>query len=323
MTMTRAWLYADDIIATIDEMVKNLREKAFLHKGRTHLYSGPSPAVQKQILGKNFDNQYRAQQWAKNHSAVMIDDTPIGQFLINFEGTGTFGYFMNHPHVPAEDYYVEGIKPWKHASRLFVASLWGDVTTTICGADRRGVYHTIELSTALNPNHMGLSVLETLQLLLNPKNRKIKRINEIDKKIYDGLYFETDYERAARLVALGEQRMALHEALKNASPANVRDALRIASKEVLQSPAEAYEYFLESQRRYRIDRSLQSAGTPIALRPAYNQTPEMRWQLREKKLQDFVNYVLAAIDNEITLMPTSVRPAFTPMEATFEDHTAA
>ncbi len=297
--MPRDWLTADDITAMVDDMVVKMGEAAFPHNGRAHLYSGPSKIVWNQILGLKTDNHDRAVEWAKNNGVTLIDDTPVGKFLDQFEGIGTFEYFKVNPRVPDAAKFNEAIKPWKHASRLFIAALWGDVTTTICGANRQGVYYGVELPSAINPGHIGLSIPETIRELLNPRAKPIETINEIPMVYIERYYQPSDYEPAHRLVGLGEQRMALHQAFRTSSPAAVRDALKLASAEILKTPADAYRYFLESQERYRIDRKEQLTGTPAETRPCYNQTPEERQKTRETQLMDFVARGLERIEAEI------------------------
>lgn len=81
----------------------------------------------------------------------MIDDTPIGQFLEEFEGVGVYVYFSKHPDVPTSKKEMEAKEVWAHASLRFIESLWGRVYTTICGADRGGVYYTVEIPAIAAP----------------------------------------------------------------------------------------------------------------------------------------------------------------------------
>jgi hypothetical protein len=52
------------------------------------------------------------------------------------------------------------------------------------------------------------------------------------------------------------------------------------------------------------------AGTPIADRPVYAQTADVRQTQRDAKLAHFAENVLALIETEIALMPKAVRPDF-------------
>lgn len=46
------------------------------------------------LVGLPYASNYvRGLAWAKKHSAMVIDDTTLGRFLNNFDGTGLFSYF--------------------------------------------------------------------------------------------------------------------------------------------------------------------------------------------------------------------------------------
>ena len=112
------------------------------------------------------------------------------------------------------------------------------------------------------------------------------------------------------MIQLGEVRMGLHEALVNADPKVIRTALKLASREVLRCPAEAYKYFLESRERFLIDRALHMKGTKAGDAFLTKRTPDKRKQQREEQLDRFTTKVLTLIQAEIALMPVVDRPDF-------------
>jgi hypothetical protein len=83
---------------------------------------------------------------------------------------------------------------------LFVLSLWGEVTTTICGADRSGVYYTAEIPMLIEPAQLALSLPEMMQALLAPRDKKIEVVNEVDMNKIQKLYSADNYDNAHRLI---------------------------------------------------------------------------------------------------------------------------
>ncbi len=308
--MPRIWVLPEDVIAEIDRRANKLKERAFPHNGHLHYYSGPSAAVWNLIADPKEKNHDIAIAWAKAHGAMIIDDSPIGKFLTNYKGMGTFAYFNLNPRIPARDRRDAGLRPWKHASHLLALSAHGQVTTTVNGADRGGVYYTIEYANTMEPSYLGLSASEFLDALSTPRKKEVLNINMLPFKEVLAKRDNKGTESAHVMIQLGATRMALHEALEKSDPDYIRKALNLASKEVLRSPAEAYKYFLVSQERFLIDRADQMKGTAFAENFAKHQTPIVRKQRREERLDQFTSKVLFLIETEIAMMPPSARPDF-------------
>lgn len=297
------WFEANDIITLINLMVLEMGEYAFPHNGRSHLYSGPSKLIANQLWPTNTNNHKRAQKWAKDHDLVIIDNTPVGSWLANFEKVGTFIYFKKNPHVLDVDKDEEATKPWRHASRLFIAALWGEISTTVCGADQKGVYFGTELPYAINEKHKGLPLDELYRALVNPRKIPIEYINEIPMRKIIKLYDPDDYKPAHRLVCIGEQLMALHEAQRSLSREGMREILRAASKEVFEGPSAAYRYFLESRERYNIDREILAAKDMGLSVPIFKKTAQERFEENEDMQRHFVKLVSDCIRAELSLAP--------------------
>ena len=309
--MPRVWVLPQDVIDEIDNRANALGIDAFPHKGRLHFYSGPSDAVWGLIAGDKQFNHERAITWAKDHGATIIEETPVGKWLDKYEGIGTFEYFEANPRIPDAENYNAGIAPWKHLSHLYALSAHGQITTTVAGASRRGVYYTIELPNTLMPSYMGLTAKQFLDDLSAKRTKPVEAINLIAfDRILKARDARGDVGDAHNLIQLGEQRMGLQEALETSRPSSIREALKLASKEVLRSPAEAYKYFLESQERYQIDRALQMKGTKAADDFLTHKTPDVRQRRREERLDQFTSKVLLLIETEIALMPAADRPDF-------------
>jgi len=307
--MPSVWVLPKDVISEIDAEANRLKDGAFPHNGQLHFYSGPSKPVWDLISGDKEKNYARAINCAKQHGATIIDDTPIGKYLLGYAGTGTFVYFDKNPLVPASEKREAGLLPWKHASRLFALSAHGQITTTVTGADRLGIYYTVELSNVFQPSYLDLSATEFLTALSVPRQKKVKAINLIPFPRIISEWKSKGVEAAHITIQRGEIRMALHEALEKSKPETIRAALKLASKEVLRSPKEAYEYFLLSQEYFLADRALQMPGTKFSDR-FLNTTPEKRQQRREKRLYQFTAQTLQLIETEIALMPQNERPDF-------------
>ena len=310
--MPRGWDRHETIIAEIDIKADRLKASAFSHHGRLHFYSGPRREVFDLIAGPyQDDNQIRATAWAKAHGAMIIEHSPIGKYLDNYRNIGTRKYFENNPlYVTMDEKREASLAPWKHLSHLFALSAHGQITTTVTGANIGGVYYTIELKNTLSPDYHGLSATEFLAALSMPRKKEIAAINLIPFSQILDARDKKDIEAANTMIQLGEIRMSLHEALETSRPDAIRNALKLASKEVLHSPAEAYKYFLESQERFLVDRALQMKGAPAYDDFMKNKTPVVRQQRREERLDQFASKVLLLIETEIALMPPASRPDF-------------
>ncbi len=310
--MPRGWDRHETIIAEIDIKADRLKASAFSHHGRLHFYSGPRRAVSDLIVGPyQDDNQTRATAWAEAHGAMIIEHSPIGKYLDHYRNLGTFKYFEKNPLYVTKGEKIEAaLAPWKHLSHLFALSAHGQVTTTVTGANTGGVYYTVELQNTLAPTYHGLSATEFLAALSTPRKKEVEAINLIPFDRILAEYKTNGIKAAHTMIQLGEIRMALHEALETSKPDAIKAALKVASKEVLRSPAEAYKYFLDSHERFSVDWALRMKGTPAGDEFLRDKTPDVRRQRREKHLDQFTSKVLLLIETEIALMPPAARPDF-------------
>lgn len=314
------WLYADDLIRMIDEIVSNSKLKALDHNGHTHFYSTPSDDVINQIAGVIINNHARALRRAPRLGATLIDDTLIGQFLSNFRGTGsaiiskkgTFDYFLANPLISADDKYYQAVAPWKHASRYFALASWGYVSTTICGASRDSVYYTLETPYAVNPYHPTPSdmqpIHDDLEALFVPRVKPVEFINLLPFDRVAKGYTPTKWERAHRIIGLGEQRMTLNEALDGVNPRTIGEGLRKASVEVLSRPIEVFQYYLESRECYLVDRHLMLKSAATKPKKSDIGTPQERQIKREREATEFGLMALQLVKTELELLPPADRP---------------
>lgn len=306
----------------VDEMFVALGEDAFPHNGKAHLYSGPREEVYKQLLDYDFYSNYeRALIWAKAHGAFTIDDSRIGQFLINgFSGKSVYDYFFEKHHGDGNLAWIEAGPVWRHASRLYILSLWGAVTTTVCGASDKSVYSLAELRTAVRPEQVALTMQEVVRQLLLPRDKEIETINEVPMQELIELKNKGGYARAQRAICLGEQRLALSEAIKTSSTDEIRDALSKVPADVLADPSQnigdaffnamieigkppvdAMRYFIDSQQRYQIDQRLIREAKRLPAMKAYSRTPDEMLNQKIEKLEEFATLVLHRISAELGL----------------------
>jgi len=293
------WLDANAIIARIDELVLQLGDDAFAHQGRAHLYSGPSRFVRKHIQGFQDTNHDRARRRADKAKAALIDDTLIGQYLINFDGVGVYEYMEANPLVRPEQKAVEATKVWGHVSRLFILSLWGDVTTTVCGADREGVYYTTEIPTFAAPEQAVLTIPELIQALFARRKdgKEIETINVVPMKKFRLFYTPEHYEDAHRLISLAEQRLDLTGARRDQSLEDFLD-------------------FHTGREQYRVDRY----EILRDMRPVYGHTKEERAKERSVEVRDFVGSLLEGSRVSLEGLEVPKAPSFRGYSTTRTAH---
>jgi len=316
------WLDANDIIIRVEDLVLGKKHLAFAHNGHTHFYSGPLRDIQKLIHGIYVVNHGRALRRRRQLGAVVIDDTAVGSFLSNFKGigkavisgNGTFDYFEANPHFTDFSKTEQALIPWHFTSRLFALASWGYVSTTVCGADSDSVYYTIEAPHGLNENHpapAGMAPLkDTIKALFVPRKQPIEFINLFPFDRIEKLYTPTDWKKAHKAICLGEIRMARHDALQGINPKTIRDGLKLAAQEVLSRPIETFQYFLESQEAYRLDKDYMFKHTTARPRKSTaTASPTVRQAERQHTLQEFALMALECVQAEIALLPPTARPA--------------
>jgi len=310
------WLFADDLNDRIDDIVLDPTLPALDHNGHVHVYSGPERDVKRQIAGVLIDNHERAIIRAARFGAVLIDDTRVGKFLIEFKGVGsaiiagkgTFEYFRAHPHVDDADRFSQAIAPWQHASVLFALAASGYVTTTVSGAPPDGVYCSLETPHLINSYHTGFPLKNIVRALFVPRKEPVEYFNLVPYPQIEAVYTPTNWKPATKMIVKSEHRMSLQEALHAVRPSTIRDALKLASREVLSNPIELYEYFLESRECYEVARELMIKSTTASPRKT-SKTPIERQQLRERRLEEFGAMALALVQTELDLMPAASRPS--------------
>ncbi len=324
------WLSADNIVDFLDEIVLTKGRLAFEHNGHTHLYSGPAQHILRNIIGPYaadptvlIKNHARAIRRASQLNAVLIDHTFVGKYLENFKGIGsalikgkgTFDYFDEHPEITdVSEIRKSQILPWQHASRYFALAAWGYVSTTVCGAPEHGVYYFVEAPYGLNEDHptpAGMAPLkDTIKALFIPRPQPIEFINMFPFDRIEKLYTTTDWKKAHKAICLGEIRMARHDALQGVNPKTIRDGLKLAAQEVLSRPVETFQYFLESQEAYRVDKDYMFKHTTARPRKTSpTASPTVRQAERQDNLREFAFMALECVQAEIALLPPAQRPA--------------
>ena len=304
--MAAAYIAPERLVEYLYFRAEKLGITAFPHFGRAHYYSGPNKEVLAELeksYGKTFSrNHARAINWAKTHNATIIDNTPLALLLTKFDSFSKYS-------TPEEQ-----ILPWRHLSRMYALSMWGHVSTTVCGADTvSGVYFNEEITHTINPHHLKLIApgsfdSDFYHALFNPSNKKIADINIRPFNEFETLYNPSDVIPVHRRVCLSEQRMGLHEAIEGADIKTIKTALRVASQEVCTRPVEAYEYFLDSRERFLLDRKNMMKNAAHTTAPFYKRSPTERAQHKGDELKQFGLMVWNLIETELALMPASKRP---------------
>jgi hypothetical protein len=267
--MSAAWLSATDIIALVDAEIVKLGADAFgPNSGASVLYSGPAQLeVLNLIIGKPERNHNRAKKQAAANDALLIDNTPMGQFIENFNGVGVYAYFLaQYAHDPDAG-YVEADKVMRHMSRKFIETLWGKVTTAVCGAAKDRVFYQDEIPTFAE------TIPDLIARLL--KSQDIDAINGVAIEKIRNLYKPGNYDAAYRLICLGEIRETLNRARKSGR-------------------VEDYQDYLERKEFYLVERAYTWRSTSRADRKIYSLSCEDRQIWKENKLRQFVANQLAA-----------------------------
>lgn len=318
--MTSDWLIADEFLPILKTMASDPSTPGFGHFGHTHFYSSLDERVAHEISGTVINNKARAILRSKQLGAMRIEETSAGIYLEEFNGIGTakisgkglWEYFAANPLVPnPSDKKLQARTVWKHASRLFALAAWGHVSTTVCGAYRGGIYYTVEAPYTINPDHNpppDFAMDPALKALFVPRKKPIEYINLVPFNRIEKAYSPRKWEAAHKMICLGEQRMALQDALEGIKPDSIKKAISLASGDILERPVQTYEYFLESQEAYLVDRErmlAKASTTPI--KPTLK-APIVRQNIREQRLIDFGLAALQAVKTEIELLPPSKRP---------------
>lgn len=231
---------------------------AFAHNGKAHLYTGIRKAIKDEILGRQLSNQERAIRRAKATNAVMIDDTAIGAFLDKFEEEGVYEYFKAQTHLTPPQRFEEADKVWRYASRKFIEALWGDVTTSVCGAGRDRIFYQVEIP----------AMVEMVDALVTSNG--IEAVNEVPMDKVRKLYEKDNYEATYRVICLGQLRQSLHEAHET-------------------ELADIMSEFLDEREIYRLDRAdfLSHIGLD-KLPTVYTASAADRLNDKQARLQRFV-----------------------------------
>ena len=286
--MAGGWLTTDEIIALVDEQIACLGKAAFgNNKGHAQLYSGPSSKVLNLIINPPDRNHRRAKDQAAPAAAVLLDDSPIGIFLENIGGVGLYKYCVDNPLMPYNKETEEADRVMRHVSRKFVSSLWGKVSTAVCGAAKDRVFYSDEIP----------AFAETIPDLIAKlaKSDDIETINDIPVAKIRKLYDATDYDAAFRLICLGEIRMAGQRARDNRNVDDMQD-------------------YLERKEFYLVERSLTWNGSAKAERPIYRMTPEDRLAWKQQRMNEFVGTGLRLAIAAMS-QPTGPHAPFIPMPA--------
>ncbi len=254
---------------------------AFPHDGRSHVYSGPDSWIYEQyvpLLGNKIGNRKRGMTRAARDGELIIDNSEAGKYLISFQeegmrNAGVYAYFRDIAKLSSVERQTEGDRPWVVASKLFINSMWGSVSTTVCGADRERVFYNVELP------YMMTVVPQLLQKL--QKTKDIERINGFKTNIFRTAFSAIGPEKAFQYFCLTEQRKVL------------RQALETREKDV-------YADYLDTLEMYNLDKRRQGV---VGKHPLNVLNPQERKVWKESEMTRFANRTLSRIDDVLGVRP--------------------
>ncbi len=290
------WLTARDIRDSIDAVIKRDGTAACPYFGRGHLYTGPrGPIFEKgNIAGFNFNadnNHERAKYLAPLFGAKLIDDMNISKEVTdNVDGTGMDVYAYLYQATGKIDKDLSdrlSDNLMRHCSLHFVDSLYGEVTTSVIGANRTRIFFDTEfprLSQETNDLVTGLA-----------KSRDIEVVNDGPVTEIRNLWKQNAIELAYRVICVNEQ-----DKLR-------RTAWRLASEEIMQHSLAVEEFYMIDRQQMwkeaakeifdgradpsdliKLDAKLNARDRKMKRSPEYCRTPAERFTQKEQRLFLFV-----------------------------------
>ncbi len=242
-------------------------EKAFPHKKRIQLYTGPNKdyleddAGYRPTIGPQIKNSDRAENQAKEWGATRLDDTPIGRFL--FETNHLYEWFEEvHTDKTTgffnRQQFIEDTKAITFfGSALFIRTVSGDVQTCVCGGERDRVFYETEMHGMCDRGRFPLEAETLVAALL--ANEDIKSINGVSINKYRKIYATGNYEKVYRAICLAELRQRKQKAVE-------------------EKDADICADYLDRKELYEYDQVYM--GTAISTRPAFQKV------LRDKTIRE-------------------------------------
>jgi len=117
------------------------QRKSFAHKNIVLLHSGPSRKIRKAFPGAILDNFKLGSEQAKAFHAKILEQTPIGKWLISIDLKSYYSnVYRTQREIKQAEYDV-----WAYVSRKFMHAGFKEVVTAVCGADPRRVFRKHEI----------------------------------------------------------------------------------------------------------------------------------------------------------------------------------
>jgi len=227
------------------ERLGGLRE-AFPHKGRIQLYTGPNNKYVSEIIGPRIENKDRAIKQAHDWEAILLDETPVGEFL--FKKNNLYEW-LNKVHAKAKTSKIRDRKVAADAkevmtfvSALFIRAASGHVKTACCGARRDRVMYETEIEGMCNRDFFPPEARALVEALLD--NEDIETINGKPIKLFRNIYRKKGLEAVYDLICKTE----------------LWDRWRHAKEECTWAAAEDY---LDRLELNRVDRLEMQIDTPF------------------------------------------------------------
>lgn len=277
-------LTSNDFVAEVNKRAYP-SDVAFPHNGRAHTYSGPFSWIRNAyvpLLGKRMTHGERAAIRAKADNELLIDDSEPGKYLITFQeegmkGFGVYSYFTEVAGLSPLEIQSEGDRPWIRASRLFVRSLWGNVSTTVCGADRKRVFCKLEIP------YMMTVIPQLIEKMR--KTKDIEFLNDFPTKVFRTSFSSSDFEKAFKLICLTERRKAFRRGLDTG---NLED----------------YADYLDTLEMSVLDHHVQGKNSKHPLSSNASEDERLAW--KTAAMEAYANKALRFIDAELGVLPKKI-----------------
>jgi hypothetical protein len=304
MTMVAKWLTPDEIIDQVRAVILKDHTAACPYFGRAHLYTGPRKEIHQNgnnILHYDLDrdnNHERARFLAPIFGARLIDEMNISTLVLNDvvgSGYNVYDYVLEAFDDQKKDPSLavdEADRVMRVASKYFVDSLWGHVTTSVCGAGRNRIFYDTEF------RRLGVETVDMITGLA--KSRDIETVNEGSIMDIRKLFRLNAIETAYRVVCINEIDLLNRTAWAKASEEIMRHCLAVEEFYMIDRQkgwkAATKELFKDSapvQELVRLDRKLTRQDRAAKRSPKYRGTPAERLSQKEHRLSCFVVNVMA------------------------------
>lgn len=293
--MAYRWFTPNEIIELVDSVITRDGTAAHPYFGKAHLYTGPRRDISSDILGYDHNisgNHPRAKELAPLFGAKLIDDMSIDkEVLSDVDSTGLYVYRYVIESMkgiaPRRVAESEADRIMRYASKKFIQGIYGEVTTSVCGAGRDRIFYDTELP------EMGKERAALVKGLA--KSKDIEIVNDGDIMDIRKLYKINAIETAYRVICINEQDKLF------------RTAWGMGSKELMKHHVDVEEFYMIDRKQMwkavakevaglgtaapeliDLDKKLNDADEAKKRSPRYCGFPAERLSRKEERLLRYV-----------------------------------